>query len=177
MCVWAFSVFFYSTCNKICGKWKPSAGKGISLPLRSYFTLPTSKDDAEKPWQAQGSEEQSSVQHTHATPNCCLSQSLNLQVKVSPPSLSQSAIILCAALTMAMKCRQNPNPRPYPILCLCLSQIQCISPAQAWPSSVTFSRKRIYCNARAAGGFRLEAHFKAIATSSSTCTCLCCHYS
>lgn len=164
--------FFYSTCNKICGKWKPSAGKGISLPLRSNFTLPTSKDDAEKPWEAQGSEEQSNVQHTHATPNCCLSQSLNLQVKVSPPRLSQSAIILCAALTMAMKCRQNPSP--YPIL----SRILCLSSTQASrPSSVTFSCKRIYCNARAAGGFRLGADFKAIATSSSTCTCLCCHYS
>lgn len=54
VCVCAyFLLFFFSTFNKICGKWKPSAGKGISLPLRSYFTLPTSKGDAEKPWQAQ----------------------------------------------------------------------------------------------------------------------------
>lgn len=53
VCMRIFSVVFLSTFNKICGKWKPSAGKGISLPLRSYFTLPTSKDDAEKPWQAQ----------------------------------------------------------------------------------------------------------------------------
>lgn len=175
VCVCAyFLLFFLSTFNKICGKWKPSAGKGISLPLRSYFTLPTSKDDAEKPWQAQD-RAACSIRMPRPTA-ACPSPSLCRLRSARPGSASRPLfyVLQTSHTNNGNGMLAEPEPEPPNGFRACASAS---GPTRTWPSSVTFSRKRIYCNASAAGGFRLGAHFKAIGTSSLTCTCLCCHYS